>query len=82
MTSTALKNEHIKREPNTHFWDKKTMAFFGDTMRNFGVKKHKNGYELYRKNPVKHGLTGSHWFSKDFKHMISTEENINEIKGA
>ena len=81
MTSTALKNEHLRREPNSHFWDKETMAFFGDRMRNFGVKKHKNGFELYRRHPVKHGVASSHWFSKDFEHIITTDENIKEIKG-
>lgn len=40
-----------------HFFDRKTMQFFGDTMRNFGTYTNSDGRViLYRKRPVKHGL--------------------------
>jgi hypothetical protein len=40
------------------------MVFFGDTMANFGVKKLcSNTYIVYRKRPVKHGLTSQYEFN-------------------
>lgn len=45
------------------FFSPKAMRFFGDTMRNYGIVKHKTKegliIELYRKKPVKNGLAGS-----------------------
>ena len=44
------------------------MKFAGDTMRNFGIRRHSNGQiiEIYRKHAVKHGLkTSSHWRSSE-----------------
>lgn len=60
--------ESTGREP--HFFSRKTMHFFGDTMRNFGVRKvwiESDGkmidaWELYRRRPVKHGIQSSHYF--------------------
>lgn len=50
-----------------YYFNRKTMKFFGDTMRNYGLRKHvidgKLVYELYRKKPVKHGLQNSHYFT-------------------
>lgn len=77
----------------SHFFTRKTMSFFGDTMRNYGVRKttvrtcyDESGnftvhegvdvevYELYRKNPVKHGLKDSAYFdAKSFKRRFPTE---------
>lgn len=70
----------------SHFFTRKTMSFFGDTMRNYGVRKttiqtcydedgnYVDGgvtlevYELYRRKPVKHGLSDSAYFdAKSFK---------------
>ena len=66
----------------SHFFDRKTLAFFGDTMKNYGIRATKirchydndgeyvDGgcdayvWELYRKKPVKHGLTSSAYFDK------------------
>ena len=68
MTSSELKYLYEEANPTGHFFDRKTMKFFGDTMKNFGVTKVKlksksypgldlvDGYVLYRKKPVKHGL--------------------------
>lgn len=51
-----------------HFFDHKTMKFFGDRMSNYGVRSVEfNGvqaWELYRKHAVKHGLTSSTYFDK------------------
>jgi hypothetical protein len=51
-------------QPDGHFFDYKTLKFFGDTSKNFGVCKiNADGLvEFYRKKPVKHGLTGSWMF--------------------
>lgn len=43
-----------------HFFDRQTMQFFGDTMRNFGTRTDDMGRViLYRKRPVRHALTGA-----------------------
>lgn len=50
-----------------HFFERSTLKFFGDSMRNYGITKHhtKNRglvIELRRKNAVKHGLKSSVYF--------------------
>lgn len=56
-----------------YFFDRKTMRFFGDTMRNYGVRgpieieTWSSGkvrcWELYRRHAVKHGLQSSTYFN-------------------
>jgi hypothetical protein len=71
MTASDLKNLYERNNPEGHFFDRDTMRFFGDTMRNFGVRDGgkiktltENGvaevevWALYRKRPVKNGLHG------------------------
>lgn len=76
MNASELKYHYQAHNPDGHFFDRKTMRFFGDTMRNFGVRskpvkirRHSGDlvtcYELYRRRPVKHGLQSSHFFSID-----------------
>lgn len=71
MTPSELRAnvEAAGKEP--HFFTRKTMQFFGDTMRNYGVRRTtidtwtEDGvevWELYRKRPVKHGLLSSAYF--------------------
>lgn len=72
MTPSQLKYEIEIRGEYPHFFTRKTMKFFGDTMGNFGVRSSvKDGFEcweLYRKRPVQAGLKDSHYFRKgDFK---------------
>lgn len=68
MTSSELKYQYEANNPNGFFFTRDTMKFFGDTMRNYGVIDHGDRYELHRKQPVKHGLTSSAFFTKnDFK---------------
>ena len=38
MTPSELKALYYRGNPDGHFFDRKTMTFFGDTMRNFGVR--------------------------------------------
>ena len=59
----------------SHFFSHRTMKFFGDTMKNFGVRsttiinQYNNEsvevWELWRKRSVKHGLSSSHFFDKN-----------------
>ena len=75
MTQNELKANILAHDPDSHFFDRKTMKFFGDTMRNYGVRKAElNGvtvWELYRKRPVKHGLKSSAFFrTTDFQQVF------------
>jgi len=71
MTASQLKYLYYKHNPNGHCFDRKTMSFFGDTMKNFGVRdagmvaidcmndtKEVDSVILHRKRPVKCGLHG------------------------
>lgn len=66
MTPSGLKYQ--VEETGSCFFDRSSMKFFGDTMRNYGVRSTEiNGqdvWELFRKNPVKHGLRSSSFFCK------------------
>jgi hypothetical protein len=71
MTVFDLRHLYECNNPNGHFFDMRTMHFFGDTMRNFGVRdggevktitaggiEMVGVWELYRKHPVKSGMHG------------------------
>lgn len=72
MTPSELKQHVLASGDNPHFFDYKTLRFFGDTMRNYGVRTatittvHGTAevWELYRKQPVKHGLKASAYFDR------------------
>lgn len=58
----------------SHFFDHKSMKFFGDTMKNYGVTSATitilggevvECWELFRRRPVKYGLNTSAYFRKD-----------------
>ena len=75
MTPSEFKANILKHNPDSHYFDRKTMQFFGDTMRNYGVRKAEIGgapvWELYRKRPVKHGLQSSAFFrATDFQQVF------------
>jgi hypothetical protein len=71
MTPSELKYQHETAHPDTHFFDRKTMKFFGDTMKNYGVVPCGECWELYRKRPVKNGLKDSAYFDKrDFRRVF------------
>lgn len=74
MTPSELKYEVERRGTASHFFDHKTMKFFGDRMSNYGVRSATaitwsgdtfEVWELYRKRAVKHGLKSSAFFRKD-----------------
>ena len=74
MTSSELKYQFEGMHPASYFFDRKTLAFFGDTMKNYGVRETRVTtydsdapravYELYRKRAVKYGLKSSAYFDK------------------
>lgn len=76
MTPSDLKYSIQETAPN--FFSKLNMKFFGDTMKNFGVRSNTiNGievWELYRKKPVKRNLQRSHYFRKDNLEMVYYNE--------
>jgi hypothetical protein len=92
-TASDLKYYVEQAGHDSHFFTRKTMSFFGDTMRNYGVRKTtiatnydaegnyvgKDGmqievYELYRRNPVKHGLKDSAYFD------VNTFKRVHAVK--
>ena len=71
MTKSELRA--AVKATGSHFFDRGTMKFFGDTMANYAVSSkpvevetHTRGkvlcWELRRKRPVKYGLTDSAYF--------------------
>jgi hypothetical protein len=64
MTVYELKYKISDEYP--FYFSKETMKFFGDTFRNYGVRRVKlcghDCYELYRKKPVLNGLQTSAFF--------------------
>ena len=57
----------VETGSDSYYFERSTMQFFGDTLRNYGVRKHQHEthglvYELYRKQPVKHGMRKSAYF--------------------
>jgi len=51
MSVQDIKNQY---DPNGHFFDSKTMKFFRDTMKSFGVFTHEGERVLYRKKGRPH----------------------------
>ena len=64
MTASELKYR-VEQGKDRFFFTRDTMKFFGDTMRNYGVRDGGEVWELYRKHPVKHGLRDSAYFDKE-----------------
>lgn len=63
FTKSDLK--HSVTNTGSFFFDRKSMQFFGDSMANYGLRScNAQTWELYRKNPVKHGLKESTYFDK------------------
>lgn len=65
MKPSQLKAKHLELHPDSYFFTHATMKFFGDSMRNYGVRNAGTHWELYRKRPVKYGLCSSAWFHKE-----------------
>ncbi len=83
MTPSELKALYERNEQGAaHFFERSTMKFFGDTMKNYRVRKirvegkwgefkHESfeAWELYRIRPVKHGLDSSRYFTLEGKQL-------------
>lgn len=77
MTPAELKY-HVE-QTGSSFFDRKSMAFFGDTMKNYGTRQgfvicHDNSklpvWILYRKRPVNNHNQGNAYFDlKTFKRV-------------
>ena len=63
MTPSELKQNVEAAGHEPYFFVYKTMKFFGDSMKNYGVRSARDCWELWRKRPV-HGLTSSAYFDK------------------
>lgn len=59
LTPSQIRWCHQQNNPGSHCFDRKSMAFFGDTMRNFRAVRTATGYRLERRRPVKHGLSSA-----------------------
>lgn len=73
-TASDLKFAVEQSGNETYFFTRDTMKFFGDTMSNYGVRGpftiptrsgNISAYELFRRRPVKHGLTESAYFDAE-----------------
>ena len=77
MTPSELKYKTLKTSPE--FFTRKTMQFFGDTMRNYGVRsavidthtrKQVGCWELWRKRPVSGGQSSAYFAKDSFEHVL------------
>jgi len=84
MTPSELRYAHLSHNPESHFFDAKTMKFFGDTMSNYKVyrflvkiKRYDESivecHELMRKKPVMGGLQTSHFFADGTFELVRGE---------
>ena len=74
MTPSELKYQVEQAGHDPYFFTRSTMRFFGDTMRNYGVRdagtvETLSGdkiavWELYRKRPVRHNNSAAAYFDK------------------
>lgn len=72
MNASELKYS-VENKAGSNFFSRDSMRFFGDTMRNYGVRsatvttwegQEVNVWELYRRHAVKFGLKDSAYFDK------------------
>lgn len=84
MTPSELKYHVESAGHSPHFFTRRSMAFFGDTMRNYGVRpavvdtytqKGVKAWELYRRRPVRHNLQSSAYFEAETFKRIFPEVN-------
>ena len=72
MTASELKQRVEAADHDSHFFDRDTMRFFGDSMTNYRVRRAtvtKHGqpvevWELWRRRPVKGGRQDSAYFDR------------------
>ena len=82
MTASKLKTLHEQHQPNSFYFTKKAMKFFGDTMSNYYVpaglvriKKRDDEivdcYALERRRPVKNGVSKTVYFDAQSFSLVS-----------
>ena len=64
MTPSELKH-NVEQGRDRFFFTRDPMKFFGDTMKNYGVRDNGDTWELYRKHPVMRGIQSSAYFAKE-----------------
>lgn len=76
-SASDIKYKHLELIPDSHFFDRATFKFFGDSMKNFGVwnDKARGRIIMYRKKPVKHGLSGRWLFDPVTGALSTLREN-------
>lgn len=82
MTPSELKY-NVEKGGDSYFFTRDTMRSFGDTMSNYGCRSATldgaEVWELYRKRPVKNGLSCSAYFTKDtFDQVFKSRMASNE----
>lgn len=73
MKPSELKYNVERTNSDSHFFERSTMRFFGDTMSNYRTRaatvnvqgQPVEVWELWRKRPVKNGLKCSAYFRRD-----------------
>jgi len=86
LTASDLKFK-VERGPDSHFFERSSMNFFGDTMANYGVRAQTQTikswsepegvecYVLYRKKPVKMSMQDNAYFNvKTFERVLEKKE--------
>jgi hypothetical protein len=73
MTPSELKYQHENHNPSSYFFSRNTMRFFGDTMRNFGVRNGGTAWILYTKRPTKAGHREWLFCKKTFQRLHNAE---------
>lgn len=73
LTPAQIRARYEQNNPDGHCFDRKSMRFFGDTMRNFRAVRTETGYRLERRRPVKHGLSRALEFDVDCRFLGSVE---------
>ena len=65
MTPSQFKAAYLAVHPNSYYFTRATMGFYGDTMANYKIVDHGNYWELSRKRPVRGTNQASVFFTKD-----------------
>lgn len=90
MNATQLRAAHEAAHPDSHFFTRRSMAFFGDTMSNYAVSSEPVSFldysgdkmtcwELRRKRAVKHGLKAPAYFCAETFRKVSRPEGSPDV---
>ena len=84
-TASDLKHHVQSAGHESFFFDRGNMRFFGDTMRNYGIRQPREittntgetaqAFELFRRRPVRHGLKESAFFCASTFRRLFTATN-------